>query len=520
MTMRLRASRTLACGGTAQVAADRGDRVPFDQHVGVRQIAERRIEREDVAALDEDAASGRECVHQSWWWAYSTICRRGVRAASRPQQPPTGTAGSRRETRPTADQEKIVRPAAVRHSCSNGIAENSKSSAVGTSSTGCGGYRKRPIRCARLSTSSQRNRWPAPGTISVRARGRRLASSLAFSTGINGSSSPQMTSVSCGNVRQQRPADPAGRSEQLHRVAVRRRRVLPAGFHHRRRIAGSAGSAPERGGGRPVEVGRRVVAERGQQAGQRVEGPRNAVQAAGGCREHEPAHALAGGRRRTAGRRRRHTKSPTTSARATSHASSTAAARPDKAATGIGKGGVVERPVPGASKRMMRFCGKCFTKGAHISVVAPETRHEEKRLAVSRRRHMHALAVPADELVRQSVILASALFPGLPQTPSALLGGLPPRLLPLRRVPRKVTVRCHRAAAARPATIPTCPPGSRTTSACGTTWRMASTPAGGAIRSFSADTASNGMVTARKSSARSPSFAVPRINPLRPGPNC
>src|SRR5689334_7026733 len=52
---------------------------------------------------------------------------------------------------------------------------------------------------------------------------------------------------------------------------------------------------------------------------------------------------------------------------------------------------------------------------------------------------------------------------------------------------RNFTVMSQRVMADRPATMPTWPPGRRTTSAWGTIWVIASTPSGGAMVSLAAD---------------------------------
>ncbi len=56
MTMRLRASMTLAFGLDFEVAADGRDLVAVDEHVGERQVAELGIERQHVAAFDQSRA--------------------------------------------------------------------------------------------------------------------------------------------------------------------------------------------------------------------------------------------------------------------------------------------------------------------------------------------------------------------------------------------------------------------------------------------------------------------------------
>src|SRR6476646_7994917 len=89
----------------------------------------------------------------------------------------------------------------------------------------------------------------------------------------------------------------------------------------------------------------------------------------------------------------------------------------------------------------------------------------------------------------------------------------------LRGARRKSIVLLHRVFAVRPATMPTCPPGRRTISACETTRMSASTPSGGAMVSFSADTDRTGIVSRSRSMGWPPTLAVWLMNPLRPGPN-
>src|SRR5688572_13516672 len=60
-----------------------------------------------------------------------------------------------------------------------------------------------------------------------------------------------------------------------------------------------------------------------------------------------------------------------TSVHSTPRLSSTAAASAATDATGTGYSGVLERPVPGASKLMIRRFGKYRIKGSHMSALEP-----------------------------------------------------------------------------------------------------------------------------------------------------
>jgi len=66
--------------------------------------------------------------------------------------------------------------------------------------------------------------------------------------------------------------------------------------------------------------------------------------------------------------------------------------------------------------------------------------------------------------------------------------------------------------AARPATMPTWPPGRRSTSACGTILLIASTASAGAIVSLAADTDKTGIVIRERSTSRVPTLVRPFIN--------
>ena len=181
-----------------------------------------------------------------------------------------------------------------------------------------------------------------------------------------------------------------------------------------------------------------------------------------------------------------------TSVHSTPRSSRTAAASAASEATGTGYSGVLERPAPGASKLMMRRFGKYCMNGCHMSALQPMpgTRNSGSPLPSSEtqiRCPCHAMSS------RFTPVLPSA--PGTRRCASTA---------PPPRGPR----RCRRA---RPAAARS----PRAARRCAT----ASTPAAGAIVSFSADTDSTGIATAAKSTRRSPTVAVPFMMPFAPGPS-
>ena len=137
---------------------------------------------------------------------------------------------------------------------------------------------------------------------------------------------------------------------------------------------------------------------------------------------------------------------------------------------------MLERPAPGAVEADDPPIREVLHERLPHVGAAADAGNQEQRLALAALRDADPVPPPMDEIT---------------------LHADPP---PSPRTPRCASTASRRA---RPATMPTCPPGRRRISACGTSERIASTPAGGAIVSFSADTDSTGIATDAQSTDRS-----------------